>query len=360
MEEFAGVFDSGVNTNDGPHMAVCQFVTTLKPEIVDRILDSRAVNSTQPESSTPTIDPNVSKMNWEDGVWRLLICADDFPQGVLQINSRNPEAADMQHGADEISTGRMATRTGCWLDVEDYSDTDSIAELEYKTWDEARAWEFRNARGDTNVNLSHNSRMDMNREYVSDVDTDTDSDTELDYTVTNCALWTCKCCCAPADVPPVDVLPEDFKPVWNSDADTEECNHGEWIIRNKQSPWIFANHQHGWENSDRQTHDSMDITEWYPITTDCLQQEEGDWAPANCPPADVPPGVIQQAASKMTLSNMKIDDNPEKCEQDEWMNRKLHSPWVCVIHRYGRKNSNMRKYDSRDIAECSPNTSDYL
>ena len=285
-------------------------------------MDSRAVNSTQPESSPPTIDPNVSKKDWEDGVCRLLIYADDFPQEVLQINSRNPEAANIQHGADEIYTGRMATRTKCWLDVEDFSDTDSVAELEYKTWNEARAWEFRNARRYTNVNLSHKSRMDMNREYASDVDTNTDSDTELDYTATKCALRICKCCCA-------DVSLADFKPVWNSDADTEKCNHGEWIIRNKQSPWSCADHQHGWENSDRQTHDSMDITEWYLITTDCLQQE-GDWVPANYPPADVLPGVIQQAASKMTLSNMKSDDNPEKCEQDEWMNRKLHSPWVVL------------------------------
>ena len=226
---------------------------TLNPEIVDRTMDSRAVNSTQPESSPP-IDPTVPKKNWEDGVCRLLIYADDFLQEVLQINSRNPEAANIQHGADEIYTGRMATQTKCWLDVEDYSDTDSVAELEYKTWDEARAWEFRNARGYTNVNLSHNSRMDMNREYVSDVDTNTDSDAELDYTATKCALRTCKCCCALADVLPADVPPADVKPVW--------------IIRNKQSPWICANHQHGWENSDRQTHDSMYITEWYPITTD--------------------------------------------------------------------------------------------
>ena len=202
---------------------------TLKPEIVDRMMDSCAVNSTQPERSPPTIDPNVSMRNWEDGVCRLLIYADDFPQDVLQINSRNPEAANIQH---EIYTGRMATRTECWLDVKDYSDTDSVAELEYKTWDEARAWEFRNARGYTNVDLSHNSRMDMNREYVSDVDTNTTSDAELDYTATKCALQTCKCCCVPADIPPAHVPPTDFKPVC-SDADTEICNHGEWIIRNK-------------------------------------------------------------------------------------------------------------------------------
>ena len=209
------------------------------------------------------------------------------------------------------------------------------------------------------MDLSHNSRMNKNREYVSDVDTSTDSDAELHYTATKCALRTCKCCCVPAMVPPAHVPPADFKPVC-SDADTEKCNHGEWIIRNKQSPLICANHQHGWENNDRQLQDGMDITEWYPIITDCPQQEEGDWAPANCPPADVPPGVVQKAASNMTLSYMQIDDNPEKCEQEVWINSKLYSPWVCAIHQYERQNSDMRQTDSRDVAECSPITSDCL
>ena len=172
-------------------------------------------------------------------------------------------------------------------------------------------------------------------------------------------MRTCKRCCAPAKVPPAHVPPADFKPVC-SDAETEKCNHGEWIIRNKQSPLICANHQHGWENSDRQLQDSMDITEWYPIIIDCLQQEEGDWTPANCPPADIPPGVVQKAASNMTLSYMKIDDNPEKCEQEVWINSKLYSPWVCAIHQYERQNSDMRQTDSRDVAESSPITSDCL
>ena len=196
------------------------------------------------------------------------------------------------------------------------------------------------------MNLSQNSRMEMNREYVSDVDTNTDSDAELDYKMTKCALRTCKCCCAPVDVPPADVPPADFTPGWNNDEDPEKCDHEEWIIRNKHSLWICANHQHGWENSDRQIHDSMDITEWYPITTDCLQLEEGDWVPANCPP-----GVVQKAASDMMLSNMEIDDNPEKCEQEEWINRKLHSPWICAIHQYGWQNSNMRKYATLGILQ---------
>ena len=112
---------------------------TVKPEIVNRMKDSREVKMTLSENAPPTIDPNVSMKNWEDGVYHLLIYAGDFPQDVLKTNSRNPEAANIQHEADEIYTGRTATRTRCWLDVEDNSDTDSVAELEYKTWDDARA-----------------------------------------------------------------------------------------------------------------------------------------------------------------------------------------------------------------------------
>ena len=180
---------------------------TVKPEIVNRMKDSREVNMTLPESALPMIDPNVSMKNWEDGVCRLLIYSGDCPQDVLKTNSRNPEAANIQHEADEIYTGWTATRTRRWLDMEDNSDTDSVAELEYKTWDDAGAWEFRNARGNTNVNLSQNSPMEMNREYVSDVDTDTDSDAQLDYKAKKCALRAWKFRSAPADVPPADVTP---------------------------------------------------------------------------------------------------------------------------------------------------------
>ena len=76
------------------------------------------------------------------------------------------------------------------------------------------------------MNLYQNSRMETNREYVSDVDTDTDSDAELDYKAKKCALRTWKCCCAPAGV-------------------MKKYEHEEWINRNVHSPWICANHQHG-------------------------------------------------------------------------------------------------------------------
>ena len=118
---------------------------TVKPEVVNQMKDSYEVNMNLPESSAPTIDSNVSIENWEDGVCCLLIYASEVSQDVLKTNSPNPELANIQNTADEIYTGRTATRIKRWLDTEDNSDTDSVVELEYKTWDNACAWEFRNA-----------------------------------------------------------------------------------------------------------------------------------------------------------------------------------------------------------------------
>ena len=132
--------------------------------------------------------------------------------------------------------GRTATRTRRWLDMEDNSDTDSVAELEYLTWDDAGAWEFRNARGNANV--------------------------------------------ASADFPPEDVppglvqnpTPDMTRSNGDNDENPEKCEHEEWINRKLHSPWICTNHQHGWENSDMQIYDIMDITEWYPATRDCKKK----------------------------------------------------------------------------------------
>ena len=46
---------------------------TVKHEIVIRMKDSREMKMTQPESAPPTIDPNVSMKNWEDGVCHPLM-----------------------------------------------------------------------------------------------------------------------------------------------------------------------------------------------------------------------------------------------------------------------------------------------
>ena len=126
---------------------------------------------------------------------------------------------------------------------------------------------------------------------------------------------------------------------------TEKCAHEEWIDRKFHSPWTCANHQHGWGNSDLQIYDSMDIA-------DCLQPEDGNGTPADFPPADVPPALVRKPKSDITRSNIENDENPGKGAHEEWINQKLHSPWICDNHQYGWRNSDLQIYDNMDIADC--------
>ena len=76
--------------------------------------------------------------------------------------------------------------------------------------------------------------------------------------------------CAPADFPPADFPLADVPPalVQKPASDMTRSN-----MDNDENP---EKGEHGWENSDRQIYGIMDIAEWYPITTDCLQPEKGN------------------------------------------------------------------------------------
>ena len=50
-----------------------------------------------------------------------------------------PDVWKRMETADLIYTGQTATASERWSNTNDNSDTDSVAELEYKTWDDACA-----------------------------------------------------------------------------------------------------------------------------------------------------------------------------------------------------------------------------
>ena len=178
-----------------------------KPDVVNQMKDSCEVNTNLPESSTPTIDSNLSIENWEDGVCRLLIYATEVSHDLLKTDSSDLEVVNKRNTTDEIYTDWTATLIERWLDTDDDSDTDSVAELEYKTWDDACAWEFRNTRGYTNMSLIQSPPTEMIRDYVSDVNSDTGSDAELDYKAREDASRAWRCHSAPADIPRADIPP---------------------------------------------------------------------------------------------------------------------------------------------------------
>ena len=122
------------------------------------------------------------------------------------------------------------------------------------------------------------------------------------------------------------------------------------------------NHQHGWGNSDLQIYNSMDDLQIYNSMdiADCLQPEDGNGAPADFPPADVPPALVWKPTSDITRSNIENDENPGKGEHVEWINQKLHSPWNCTDHQHGWENSDRQMCDIMVSAEWYPITKDCL
>ena len=160
--------------------------------------DSFDMNTNLPESSTPMIDSDLSIENWEDGYCRRLGYVGEVSHDLLKTDSSEPEIENRRKTADLIYMGRTATLSERWL------DTDSVAELEYKTWDDACAWEFRNALGYTNMGLIQKPLTEMIRDYESDVNSDTYSDAELDYKAGENESQTWRCHSVPADIPPAD------------------------------------------------------------------------------------------------------------------------------------------------------------
>ena len=122
---------------------ISPLLPTAKPEVVNQTKDSSDMNTNLPESSAPIIDSDLSIENWEDRYYRRLGYVGGVSHDVMKTDSSKPEVGNRLEIADLIYTGRMAALSKRWLDTNDNSDTDSVAELEYKTW------EFRNALGRT-------------------------------------------------------------------------------------------------------------------------------------------------------------------------------------------------------------------
>ena len=116
----------------------------MKPEIVNQTDATFDMNTNLPESSAPMIDSDLSIVNWEDRFY----CRSGYGGGdshvLMNTDSSEPDVLKRLETADLIYTGRTATLSEQWLDTKANSDTDSVAELEYKTWDDTCAWEFRN------------------------------------------------------------------------------------------------------------------------------------------------------------------------------------------------------------------------
>ena len=113
-----------------------------------------------------------------------------------------------------------------WLETDDNSDTDSVAELEYNTWNDACTWEFRSASGNEPPGLIKN--------------------------------------------PPTDIIQND-------DEYLEKFGDGGYVDGGIQSPRFCLGQQHSLWDSGIQNNDNMFIHRLYPKLTSCCHTDDMDF-----------------------------------------------------------------------------------
>ena len=146
---------------------------TLKTGIVNQTDATFDMDTDPSESLVLMINSDLSIVNWEDRFYRQSGCCGGDSQDIMNTDSSEPDVWKRIETADLIYTGRTATPSERWSNTNDNSDNDSVAELEYKTWDDACTWEFRNALGNAPPGLIQNPPTDIIRYYETDDNSDT-------------------------------------------------------------------------------------------------------------------------------------------------------------------------------------------
>ena len=112
-------------------------LSTLNPGIVNQTDVTFDMNTDPPESSAPMINSDLMVVDWEDIFYRRpRYCG-------LNTDSSEPDVWKRMDTADLVYMCRTVAQDERWSDTDDNSDTDSVAELEYNTWDDTCAWECR-------------------------------------------------------------------------------------------------------------------------------------------------------------------------------------------------------------------------
>ena len=122
----------------------------------------------------------------------------------------------------------------------------SVAELEYNTWDDACAWEFRNAPVNILPGLIHNPPTDIIQNYETDDNSDTDSVAELEYnTWDDACAWEFRN--APVNIPPglIQNPPTDIIRNYTDDDEyPEKFGRGGCVDSSIHPPWICLGQHH--------------------------------------------------------------------------------------------------------------------
>ena len=117
------------------------------------------MDTDRPENSAPMIDSDLMIVDWEDIVYhRPRYCGKDL-HDMMNTDSSEPDVQKRMDTADLVYMCRTVAQDHRWSDTDDNSDTDSIVELEYSTWDDACAGEFQNTLGNIPPGLVQNPPM---------------------------------------------------------------------------------------------------------------------------------------------------------------------------------------------------------
>ena len=165
--------------------------------------------------------------------------------------------------------------------MDDNSDTDSVAELEYNTREDACAWECQNAPVNIPPGLIQNPPTDIIRNYETDDNSDTDPVAELEYnTWDDTCAWECRN--APVNIPPglIENPPTDIMLNYMEDDEyPEKFGRGGCVDNSLHHPWIWLGQQHCRGDSEIQNNANTPIRGSYPKLMNYCQTEDMDCLP---------------------------------------------------------------------------------
>ena len=164
---------------------VLSALPTLNQRIVNPTDVTMDMDTDPPESSAPMITSDLMVVDWEDIICGRPRYGGQDGHDMIDTDSSDPNVRKRMDTADLGYMCRTVVQDQRWSDTDDNSDADSVAELEYKTWEDACAWRYWSALVHIPPGLIQNPPTDKIRNYKTNDMSDTDSIAELNYSVWN-------------------------------------------------------------------------------------------------------------------------------------------------------------------------------
>ena len=107
--------------------------------LTDVIMD---MDTDPPECSAPMITSDLMVVDWEDINCGRPRYGSQDGHDMIDTDSSDPNVRKRMDTADLGYMCRTVVQDQRWSDTDNNSDADSVAELEYKTWEDACTWRY--------------------------------------------------------------------------------------------------------------------------------------------------------------------------------------------------------------------------